>query len=222
LVFSNLAGTLAFWKQDDGWTLGMDTLDFSGAGYAGQLRGELTFPTHGGAPVAEVYATLGHAEVPAAKLFWPIGSMASATMTWLDRALVAGSIDNAQVVLRGDLAQWPFRGHEGRFEAHVPIRDLTLDYGVGWPRAEGVDVVADFVDNGMRAVASSGQAQGVRVQQAVAEIADFGSAPLDLTVRGSGSGGNVMQFVGNSPIGSALESARWIAGAGCAICRRGH
>jgi uncharacterized protein (TIGR02099 family) len=217
LVFSNLAGTLAFWKQDDGWTLGMDTLDFSGAGYAGQLRGELTFPTHGGAPVAEVYATLGHAEVPAAKLFWPIGSMAPATMTWLDRALVAGSIDNAQVVLRGDLAQWPFRGHEGRFEAHVPIRDLTLDYGVGWPRAEGVDVVADFVDNGMRAVASSGQAQGVRVQQAVAEIADFGSAPLDLTVRGSGSGGNVMQFVGNSPIGSAHgETLRKLTLAGSA------
>lgn len=203
LVFSNLAGTLAFWKQDDGWTLGMDALDFSGVGYAGQLRGELTFPAHGGAPVADVYAALDHAQVPAAKLFWPIDSMSPATMTWLDRALVAGTIDDARVVLRGDLAQWPFREHEGRFEAHVPIHDLTLDYGVGWPRAEGVEVVADFVNNGMRAVASGGHSLGVRAQQAVAEIADFGSAPLDLTVRGSGSGGSVMQFVGNSPIGSA-------------------
>ena len=203
LAFSSLAGTLAFWNHDGDWTLGMDALDFSGAGYTGQLRGELTFPAHGGPPVADVYAVVDHAEVPAAKLFWPLGSMSPATMTWLDRALVAGTIDNARVTLRGDLAQWPFRGHEGRFEAHVPIRGLTLDYGVGWPRAEGVDVVADFVNNGMQAVVSSGRSLGVHAEQAVAAIADFGTAPLELTVRGSGSGGNVMQFVGKSPVGRA-------------------
>ncbi len=203
LVFSSLDGTLAFWKQEGDWTFGMDALDFSGVGYSGQLRGELTFPADGGAPVANVYAQLEHAQVTAAKLFWPIGSMSPATVTWLNRALAGGTIDNAQVVLRGDLAHWPFPGHEGRFEAHVPIHDLTLDYGVGWPRAEGVAVVADFVNNGMRAVVSGGQVLGVRAEQAVAQIADFGSAPLDLTASGSGSGASVMQFVSKSPIGSA-------------------
>ncbi len=202
LLLSNLAGTLAFWKQDGDWTLGMDALDFSGVGYAGQLRGALTFPARGGSPVADLYATLDHAAVPAAKLFWPLGSMAPATMAWLDRALVAGSIDNAQVLLRGDLADWPFRQHKGRFEAHVPISNLTLDYGTDWPRAEGVEVTVDFVNNGMRAVVSGGQSLGVRAEQAVAEIADFGDAPLDLTVRGSGSGGGVLQFLRKSPVGS--------------------
>ena len=203
LAFSSLAGTLAFWNHDGDWTLGMDPLDFSGTGYTGQVRGELTFPTHGGPPVADVYAVLDNAEVPAAKLFWPLGSMSPTSASWLDRALVAGTIDNARVVLRGDLAQWPFREHEGRFEAHVPIRGLTLDYGVGWPRADGVDVVADFVNNGMQAVASSGQTLGVRAEQAVAQIADFGNASLDLIVRGGGSGADVMQFVRQSPIGHA-------------------
>jgi uncharacterized protein YhdP len=203
LVFSSLAGTLAFWNHHGEWTLGMDALKFSGAGYAGQVRGELAFPAHGGSPIADLYVVLDHAEVPAAKLFWPLGSMAPATVTWLDRALVAGTIDDARVALRGDLAQWPFRGHEGRFEAHVPIRGLTLDYGVGWPRAEGVDVVADFVNNGMRAVTSGGESLGVRAEQAVAEITDFGNASLDLTVRGGGSGTNVMRFVRQSPIGHA-------------------
>ncbi len=202
LALSKLGGTLAFWKQDDAWTLGMDALDFAGDGYAGQLRGELAFPAQGGLPVAAVYATLEHADVPAAKLFWPLGSMSPATMTWLDRALVAGTIDHAQVVLRGDLAQWPFREHAGRFEAHVPIRDLTLDYGVDWPRAEGVEVVADFVNNSMHAQAR-GQVLGVRADNVMADITDFSAAPLDLSVRGSGSGADVMQFVAQSPIGSA-------------------
>ncbi len=203
LVLSKLAGTLAFWKQDDEWTLGMDALEFSAVDYVGQVRGALTFPRRGGPPVVDLYATLEHAAVPAAKLFWPVGSMSPATMAWLDRALVAGHIEGAQVALRGDLADWPFRQHEGRFEAHVPISGLTLDYGVGWPRAEGVNVAVDFVNNGMHAVVSGGQSLGVRAEQAIAQIMDFDAAPLDLTVRGSGSGDSVMQFVRNSPIGSA-------------------
>ena len=90
LAFSSLAGTLAFWNHDGDWTLGLDPLDFSGTGYTARCRGELAFPTHGGPPVADVYAVLDNAEVPAAKLFWPLGSMSPAAVSWLDRALVAG------------------------------------------------------------------------------------------------------------------------------------
>ncbi|MEO8747289.1 MAG: DUF3971 domain-containing protein, partial [Rhodanobacter sp.] len=202
LQLSNLAGTLALWKQDGAWVIGMDTLDISGTGYAAQVRGRLTFLTPGGSPVADLFARISEANIQAAKLFWPLGSMPAATMAWLDRALVAGQISNADALLHGNLAQWPFRNHEGRFEAHVPISGLTLDYAPGWPRAEHADVVADFVNGGFRAVASSAQALGVHVGLAVADIADFASSPLELTVRGTGSGGDLMRFVRASPIGS--------------------
>ena len=199
LALTHAGGTLALWQRDGAWTLGMDALNLAGADYAAQLRGELTFPT-GGAPSVDLYATVSHAAITAAKAFWPLGSMSPATMTWLDRALVAGRIDNAQVVLRGDLADWPFAQHQGRFEARVPIRGLTLDYGDGWPHAEGVDVLAEFINNGLHAQAS-GHSLGVRAEQALADIADFGVAPLLLAVRGSGRGADVMRFVRESPIG---------------------
>jgi uncharacterized protein (TIGR02099 family) len=201
LVLTRLAGTLALWQHDDAWTLGIDALDVAGADYAAQVRGELAFPVGGGAPVADLYASVPHAAVTAAKAFWPLGSMSPATIAWLDRALVAGRIDDAQAVMRGNLADWPFAQHQGRFEARVPIRGLTLDYGAGWPQAEGVDVVAEFVNNSLHAQAS-GHALGVRAEQAVADIADFGAAPLLLAVRGSGRGAEVMRFVRQSPLGS--------------------
>jgi uncharacterized protein (TIGR02099 family) len=201
LELSKLDGNLALWKDAADWVLGVDALDVSAADYTAQVRGKLAFPGTGGAPSANLFATVGEAKVPAAKLFWP-SSMPPATMAWLDRALVAGRVDQAKVVLRGNLADWPFTQHEGRFEAHVPIHDLTLDYAPGWPRAERAEVVADFVGDGFRAVASTAQALGVQAALAAANIADFATAPLELSIRGSGAGGDLMRFVRDSPIGS--------------------
>ena len=198
-ALSELAGTLAFWPQDGDWHIGVDMLDFVGAGYAGHARGEVTLPAQG-KPFLELYANLDHAVVPAAKLFWP-NSMPPATIAWLDRALVSGNVDQAQVLVRGDLADWPFHHNEGRFEARAMISALTFDYGNDWPRAEGVAAVANFINNGMLIEASGGQSLGVNADKAVALIPDFGDGLLDLNVQGNGSGANLMEFVRSSPIG---------------------
>ncbi len=198
-VLSQLAGMLAFWPQDGDWHIGVDALDFVGTGYAGQARGEVILPAQGH-PFMDIYATLDHADVPAAKLFWPLGSMSPGTIAWLDRGLVAGSLDQAQVLVRGDLGDWPFRHNEGRFEARAVISNLTLDYGKEWPNAEGVNAVASFVNNGMLVEASGGQSLGVKADKAVALIPDFAEGLLDLSVQGSGSGASLMEFARKSPI----------------------
>ncbi|HWX67385.1 MAG TPA: YhdP family protein [Rhodanobacter sp.] len=208
-VLSKMAGTLAFWPQDGNWHIGVDTLDFAGTGYAGQVRGEVVLPAQGGAPFMDLYATLDHADVAAAKLFWPLGSMSPGTIAWLDRALVAGSLDQSQVLVRGDLADWPFRHNEGRFEARAVISNLTLDYGKEWPRAEGASAVASFVNNGMLIEASGGQALGVKTDKAVALIPDFADGVLDLNVQGNGSGASLMEFARKSPI--AMREADTLA-----------
>ena len=200
-VLSKLGGTLAFWSQDGDSHIGADALDFAGAGYAGQARGEMVLPAQGGAPFMDVYLNVDHATLAAAKLFWPINAMSPATIAWLDRALVGGNVDQAQVLVRGDLADWPFHHNEGRFEARALISGLTLDYGNDWPRAEGVDAVASFVNSGMLVEASQGQSLGVKTDKAIALIPDFGDGVLDLNVQGSGSGASLMEFVRKSPIG---------------------
>ncbi|OOG39301.1 YhdP family protein [Rhodanobacter sp. C05] len=201
-VLSKLAGTLAFWQQDDGWHIGADALDFVGTGYAGQARGEAILPAQGGAPFLNLYASVDHADVPAARLFWPVSVMPPQTVAWLDRALVAGQIDQAQVLVRGDMADWPFHHNEGRFEARAQIRDLTFNYGDAWPRAEGVNAVANFINSGMLIEVDGGQSLGVKADKAVALIPDFGEGLLDLNVQGSGSGASLMNFVRKSPIAS--------------------
>lgn len=201
-VLSKLASQTSFWHEDDAWHIGVDALDFDGGSYSGQVRGEVALPDDGGRSFLDLYAALNRTEVEAAKLFWPIDSMSPASIEWLDRALVSGTIDSGAVVIRGDLRDWPFRANEGRFEARAEISDLILDYGKDWPRAEGVSAVANFVNNGMFVEANTGQALGNKVDHAVALIPDFANGLLDLNVSGSGTGASLMELVRKSPIGS--------------------
>ncbi|SEJ53414.1 YhdP family protein [Frateuria terrea] len=200
LALSRLAGTVAAWHADGAWQVGVDPLVFEGEGYAGSARGTIGLPDDGGRPFLDLYAHVDHAQVVAAKQFWPVHSMSPHAIQWLDRALVAGTVDEGDLVVRGSLADWPFHHNEGRFEAHARISGLTLDYGADWPQASGVDVEASFVDNGMLAEARGGQSLGIKLDHAVALIPDFSDTTVDLNAQGSGSGASLLAFLQQSPI----------------------
>ena len=202
LVMSKLAGTLAFWHADGDWHLGIDPLDFDGQGYGGQLRGEIALHDAGGPPFLDLYVGLGHGAVTAAKLFWPIDAMPPATVAWLDQALVGGDIDHGEVLVRGDLKDWPFRHNEGRFEARAEISNLTFRYSPDWPEATGVHAIASFINSGMLVQADGGSSLGVKADKVVALIPEFADGTLDLNVDGHGSGADLNSFMLKSPIAS--------------------
>ncbi|GAB2569010.1 YhdP family protein [Dyella jejuensis] len=199
-VLSQLGGQLAFWQDDDALHVGIADLDFEGDGYGGNAQGEIAFPHTEGRPFLDLYVALTHADITAAKLFWPKDSMPPSAIAWLDQALVSGKIDDASVLVRGSLADWPFHHNEGRFEARAAISDLTLDYAKSWPAAEHVQAVANFIDMGMLVEASSGDSLGVKVNKAVAVIPELAHTMLDLNVEGGGNAADLLNFVGNSPI----------------------
>lgn len=201
LEFSQFAGDVAAWYGDGGWRIGTDAVDFEGAGYGGQLRGSVQLHDDGSRPALDLYAIVDHAEVPAAKLFWPINIMPPAAVTWLDRALASGGITNARAVFHGDLADWPFANSAGRFEARAELNDTKLIYLPDWPAAEHVHAIADFVNNGLRVDADAVRALGITVDGASAVIDDLGEAVLELDVSGSGSGKSLLDFLKATPIG---------------------
>ncbi|MGN2244636.1 YhdP family protein [Frateuria sp. GZRR33] len=199
-LMPRLAGTIAAWHADGAWRIGVDPLAFQGQGFAGSARGTIALPDDGGRPFLDFFAHVDQAQVTAAKQFWPLGSMSPHAIEWLDRALVAGTVDEGDLVVRGSLADWPFHHNEGRFEAHARISGLTFDYGEGWPQATGLSVEASFVDNGMLAQAQGGESLGVKVDRAVALIPDFSDTTVDLNVQGNGSGASLIKFLRQSPI----------------------
>jgi uncharacterized protein (TIGR02099 family) len=205
-MFSALGGDIVAFRDDDSWRIGTDRIAFEGEGYGGEVRGGAEIQDDHTRPLLDLYATVTHADVVAAKLFWPTNVMPPAAVAWLDRALVAGKLDEGRVLVRGDLDSWPFHDNAGRFEARGHITETTFDYNDEWPRAEHLDAIASFVDDGMQVEADSAEVKGNRVASATASIADLGEPVLDLSVKGNGSGANLLAFLRDTPIGKRYES----------------
>lgn len=207
LALHALQGDITTWKEDGTWHIGTGALTFAGQGFAGQARGQVRLPGADGKPWMGLYVALQDVDVAAARQLLPVDALPPTTLDWLDRALVAGRLTHAEVLVHGDLAHWPFDQHRGRFEARGDIDGLTLAYSPNWPRAEGVHAVASFVDDGMLVQADAGHALGNQVSKAVASIPMFHDAQLLLSVQGHGTGASMLDFARRSPIARKQDDA---------------
>jgi uncharacterized protein (TIGR02099 family) len=199
--FSELTGRLAAYRTDTTWRVETDALAFEGEGFGGELSGAMEVPDAGGRPLIDAYAIVRHATVPAARLFWPINTMGPAAIAWLDRGLESGRVASGRAVIRGDLAEWPFRALGGRFEARADIDDLTLKYLPDWPEAEHVHASADFINTSLHVDADGGQVKGNRFNRASADIVDLGEAVVELDVNAQGAGRDLLGLLKVTPIG---------------------
>lgn len=202
IAFSNLGGDITFTRGADGWQAATPAIDFTSPGVAGQLRGRVQLPAGGGAPFLDLYADITRGAVTAAKQFWPVNIMPPEVVTWLDRGLAGGSVDAARVIMHGNMDDWPFTNHKGRFEALADVSGLLLEYDAAWPHAQDLTTTIDFVNNGLLATVSSAVVNGVKVTHGVASIPDLAKPELVLEASGTGKAGDMLGFVRTSPIGA--------------------
>ncbi|HEX6833378.1 MAG TPA: YhdP family protein [Rudaea sp.] len=210
--FTEFSGTIAAYRVEapgrDGsgttrpsWRVETDALAFEGDRYGGELCGAVDLHDDGSRPALDAYAAVTHAEVPASHLFWPISTMPPPAVNWLDRALDAGRVTAGRAAIHGDLADWPFRNFSGRFEARAEIDDLRLKYLGDWPAAEHLHVAADFVNVSLHVDADGGSVQGVKVNNATADISELGDGQLEVGANAQGSGADLLGFLKATPVG---------------------
>src|SRR5207342_1026127 len=134
-----LTGTLGAWRNGPGWTLGGTGLQIRGEDFAARVRAEIGFQGDGSKPTLNLTADLDPATVITAKKFWIIDKMPPSTVKWLDDALVSGDVLGGRIAIGGDLDDWPFRNHEGVFDARAHLHNVNLKFNDEWPVAENLD-----------------------------------------------------------------------------------
>ncbi|HPT51426.1 MAG TPA: YhdP family protein [Accumulibacter sp.] len=127
---------------------------------------------------------------------------------WVRNALKAGTASEAKLVLKGDLANFPFSDHKnGQFLVTVKAHDVTLDYGPGWPFITGIDADLRFEGTGMVVQASKGAIFGAKLSQTRAEIPDFDAPVSTLKVKGHAEGetAEFLKFIKQSPVAKQID-----------------
>ncbi len=138
--------------------------------------------------------------------------------SWLEHGLVAGEVQDAQLLLRGDLIHFPFQDSPdtGDFRIEGPYKDAIIDYlpsregKQGWPRLEAMQGTAtlhraDLSLTVSQAVTLPVPGQPIQLRQVQARIANLEHSPV-LTVKGdtSAPADSYLALMTHSPLGEML------------------
>lgn len=203
----NTLSAQAKWTRRDG-VLDAELVraDFASADAAGSAQGTYRFSGEGPGTIS-LSATLSRADARAVWRFMPHVVNANARH-WLRDALVSGTASDAQLTLKGDLAQFPFTDKtQGQFLVTARAHNVTLDYAPGWPKITGIDGLLRFEGPGMVVEAERGTILGARLSATRAEIADFDAPVTTLKVKGHAEGptSEFLKFIEQSPVAEQID-----------------
>jgi uncharacterized protein (TIGR02099 family) len=200
--------TTLYWKRTGGDLLvATPAWEMRNRDAALLLRGAWRQPADGSSPLLTLVGTVQNGNVANARNYLPRGAIAAPALAWLDRALVAGRLSRADLVLRGPVKRFPFRDGSGLFLARCFLDDMTLDYGEGWPRAERVAAQAEFRDEGLSVHMLSGRIGGIAIGSFEAHFADFNSGELNIQVSAGGDAADAIAFLRSTPLDASSEQA---------------
>ena len=136
------------------------------------------------------------------------------TLHWLDSSIIAGQIENTQLIIKGRMADFPFvDGNNkpdnklGLFRVSAKLTGGILDYGKGWPKLEGLATGLLFEGKRMELNTIAGQVLGNTIIKSKAVIAELDAKDPILTLIGelSGQVSDGINFVNKSPVAKLTQ-----------------
>jgi len=192
----------ATWKIVDQFThLALEEASFHSNDLAGTATGTIDLPAKA-SPRVDIRAHLSHGEATAVYRYLPYAA-GNTAYEWVKRAVIGGHSDDTRLVLKGDLARFPFDRGGGEFKVAVKMVEGVLDYADGWPRIDGVNGMLLFHGKAMTLDADSGHLHNARLGPVRAHIADLNSGAEEILLidgRASGRTQDFLDFIRQSPV----------------------
>ncbi|MBV5275358.1 MAG: TIGR02099 family protein [Lamprocystis purpurea] len=156
-------------------------------------------------PVLDLRAHLSDADVAQVRRYLPVGVIKPELTRWLTRALAAGRVPQADLLIRGPLKKYPFREQEGRFELLLDYQDLVLDYQLGWPPIVAAAGELRFLNQGLDIRMDNGRIYDTVLTQGRTAIPDLWR-PTRMLIHGEGAGpfADGLRLLGESPLARHL------------------
>lgn len=141
--------------------------------------------------------------------YFPQKLMGQDVADYLTKAIIAGKVDNATLVYKGDPAHFPYDDNDGQFEVYVPLRDATFEYDHEWPALLNLDIDLDFRRAGLYMHLPTVKLGDATATNLDANIPDYTKEMLYIDADISGTGKQIQQYFTHTPmkhsIGDTLE-----------------
>lgn len=137
--------------------------------------------------------------------FLPSKIMGDETNQWLARSFTQGRAKPVGVLLKGNLADFPFKQQQGVFEFILGLEDVTLAYDLEWGALEHMDAELVFHQNGMFMQAEAA-VQQAKLEQFNINIPSFDTSNyVDISGKAHGKFADLFGYLQRSPIKAPIN-----------------
>ena len=203
--FDQLKARVTWKTEAEKLAVKLERLQFDGADASGSARGTYLYDGKGPG-VIDLSADISRADARAVWRFLPHAVNVTAR-DWVRRGVVAGKGRDGKFVLKGNLADFPFRDPAtGTFFVTAKASGGKVDYVEGWPTIENIEADLHF-GVGMKLVSNQGEILGAKLSGVTVEIPDFESHDELLLVRGKAQGPTqeFLRFIEQSPVSAMID-----------------
>lgn len=190
-------------RWGDGYQVGFNDCRLENDDLA--LVGEVRIVKDDGKPDVDVNVALSRARIDRLHPYWPEAIMKDNIKSWLRKGLKEGELLSGRFLISGDMDDWPFREHRGRFEASAKFENGRVDYLEGWPDAGGLDGSVHFVGPAMDVEGTIGDIGGISGGAVNARIADMKTAVLEIEYAADSDLPGMLKFLEQTPISEQID-----------------
>jgi uncharacterized protein YhdP len=205
LPLQSLATDFALLPQEQGWQWQIKSLVALQGDAALQTQGTLVINPQHKLPWLDLKAHITAASIQQLSLFLPAGILAKDLTHWLDQAFIQAKGGSADVILHGNLANFPFsssQANKEQFIVNAQLDDVNLRYWPSWPLAE--HLTGKLVFNGARMDAYIQQGQiintPITAHAYIPVMSRKKPAILHLEAQAKGALDALHKFLLNSPL----------------------
>ncbi|ODP31416.1 YhdP family protein [Pandoraea sp. ISTKB] len=177
-----------------------------------ELTGDVSGTWHNGGKgngIVDLKGSIVRANANAVPRYLPT-DIGAAVRDYLQRALLAGTVQNAPFAVQGDLEDFPYGKGGGKFRIDIPLVDVTFNpsplrpgHTEVWPPFEKVRGNLRFDADKLHIAIDSATVFGVTLTQVQGDINDIGQDDSTLTLKGDARGPamDFVKYLNNSPVG---------------------
>ncbi|MEY8216307.1 MAG: DUF3971 domain-containing protein, partial [Colwellia sp.] len=154
------------------WQLQVDALNFNSEELA--LTADLLIDAPSNSETRlSLLASVTRGDASQVGRYLPLTIMSDNLVTYLNGAIIKGKIKQAQILLNGPLANFPYTDHSGVFIVDAELEQATFQFDDEWPAIQDFSANLNFTNNSMLITGRKGNLVGLNVTGVQVAIDDL-------------------------------------------------
>ncbi|WP_462170318.1 YhdP family protein [Pseudoalteromonas xiamenensis] len=164
MAYEQLHAVIEARQSSEGWSLQSNDIWFANneLNLAAEWRMDLF-----GEQLFSLYAELTGGDGKNASQYFPIPVMDANLIAYLKGAIKSGQHQRSQILLNGNLSDFPFSDNSGQFEVKSELNQVEFAFAPDWFAITNAQVELDFTDEKMTILAKDGQLLNQTIHQPV-------------------------------------------------------